>query len=290
MKKKAFICIILAGMFWGTSGIFVHILAPLGLTSVQMTCIRGIVSVLTLTIFALIRDRSILKTNKKDLKLYVIGGLSMFLTATCYYASMQMTSVSTAVVLMYIAPIVVMIYSVIFLGEKLTPLKVLAVVSMIVGCGFVSGVVGGLKFDLLGIIIGAISGITYSVYNIVTKVQMKRGCNPVTSNTYCFIVVSVIALCVSKPWQIAEIAVSNPINILLMLGCGICTCIIPYFLYTLAFKSLPAGTVSALGVIEPMAATLYSVTLLGERLDVFSSAGIILILGAVFMLSRAKEN
>lgn len=290
MKKKAFIFIILAGMFWGTSGIFVHFLAPLGLTSMQMTCIRGVVSVLTLTIFALIRDRKFFRTNRKDFGLYFLGGASMFLTATCYYAAMQMTTVSTAVVLMYIAPILVMIYSVMFLGEKLTPLKIAAVVCMVIGCGLVSGVVGGLKFDLLGIIIGVISGITYTVYNIATKVQMKRGCNPVTSNTYCFLVMGIIALVFSKPWQIAEIAVVNPTNILLMVGCGICTCIIPYFLYSLAFKSLPAGTVSALGVIEPMAATLYSVTLLGEKLDIFSTAGIVLILGAVFMLSRAKEN
>lgn len=290
MKKKAIVCIILAGMFWGTSGIFVHFLAPLGLSSMQMTCIRGVVSVLTLVIFALIRDRGIFKTNKKDLWLYILSGASMFMTATCYYASMQMTSVSTAVVLMYIATIIVMLYSVLFLGEKLTPLKIIAVVFMLLGCGLVSGVVGGLKFDLLGIIIGLLSSISYTVYNIVTKVQMKRGCNPVTSNTYCFSLMSIIALSLSKPWQIAEIAVLNPINILLMIGCGLCTCIIPYFLYTLAFKSLPAGTVSALGVIEPMAATLYSVTLLGERLDVFSIIGIVLILSAVFMLSQTKEN
>lgn len=289
LKKTAFIYIILAGMLWGTSGIYVHFLAPMGLSSSQMTCIRGFASVVILSLYALLRDRKLFIANPKQLFLYVLSGVSMYLTGSCYFTSMQLTSVSTAVVLMYTAPIIVMIYSVIFLGEKLTPLKTVAVICMIVGCGFVSGIVGGLKFNLTGIIIGFISGIAYSAYNIVTKIQMKQKCNPVTANIYCFVFVSIIALAVSKPWQIAAVAVQNPSSLLLMAGCGICTCVLPYFFYTLALKSLPAGTVSAMGIVEPMAATIFSITLLGEKIDIYSVCGIILIVGAVFMLSRTNE-
>ena len=49
-------------------------------------------------------------------------------------------------------------------------------------------------------------------------------------------------------------------------------------------RALPAATASALGVVEPMAATLFSVMLLGEELDLFATVGIILILVAVVML------
>ena len=44
MKNKAFIYIIIAGLLWGTSGIFVHYLAPLGLSPLQMASIRGTVA------------------------------------------------------------------------------------------------------------------------------------------------------------------------------------------------------------------------------------------------------
>ena len=49
-------------------------------------------------------------------------------------------------------------------------------------------------------------------------------------------------------------------------------------------RTLPAATATALGVVEPMAATLFSVMLLGEKLDAFSTVGIILILVAVVLL------
>ena len=43
MKTKAFIYVIIAGIAWGTSGIFVNFLAPYGYTSLQMTALRGAV-------------------------------------------------------------------------------------------------------------------------------------------------------------------------------------------------------------------------------------------------------
>ncbi|MBR5505295.1 MAG: hypothetical protein IKV73_03205 [Clostridia bacterium] len=46
MKKQAFIFIILAGLLWGTSGIFVHYLAPFGFSSLQLVFFRTVVSTL----------------------------------------------------------------------------------------------------------------------------------------------------------------------------------------------------------------------------------------------------
>ena len=53
--------IILAGVLWGTSGIFVHYLAPLGFTSYQMTATRAIVSFLCILTYVLCRNRSLLR-------------------------------------------------------------------------------------------------------------------------------------------------------------------------------------------------------------------------------------
>ena len=109
MKKLAFIYIILAGILWGTSGIFVHYLAPHGFTSLQMTFLRSVVSLICMAVYILISDRKLFKVKWGELILFAGSGLSFFLTASCYYYSMQATSISTAVVLMYTAPIFVVI-------------------------------------------------------------------------------------------------------------------------------------------------------------------------------------
>ena len=290
MKKSGLIYIILASVLWGTSGIFVHRLATYGISSLQMTFIRSIVSLFVLGIYIFIKDRKLLKATPKELLLFLGSGISFFSTATCYFHSMQLTSISTAVVLMYTAPIFVMIYSVAFLGEELNQAKLLSVSGMIVGCGLVSGIIGGIKFNVFGILIGFLSGISYAAYNIFTKIEMKNKSNPVTANLYCFMFGSLAGLILSNPAQIWDCLSANPSNsIPLAVGMGIFACILPYFFYTLALREIPAGTASSLGIIEPMAATIFSVVIFKEVLSLYSAIGIILILGSVFVLRRQSE-
>jgi len=160
---------------------------------------------------------------------------------------------------------------------------------MLIGCGLVSGIIGGLKFDLVGIVFGLLSGICYSAYNIFTKIAMRNKSNPFSATFYCFMFATLAGIIMSNPWDIPQCIVVNPtINLPLAIGLGICTCILPYFMYTLALREIPAGTASALSILEPMSATMFSVMLLGEKLDLFSICGIVLILGSVFVLSKTE--
>jgi drug/metabolite transporter (DMT)-like permease len=291
MKTKAFILIILAGIFWGTSVIFVNITAPYGYTSIQMTAIRSIVSALSMAIYILILNRKLFKIKLSELILFIANGASFVATATCYYASMQLTSAPTAVMLMYTAPAIVMVYSVLFLGERFTKLKALSLVLVLVGCAFVSGLIGGFKFNIIGILIGALSGISYSAYNIITKISLKKGSNPISTTFYTFLFGAMVAICISSPGKILSITFEMPGKLIpLLIAFGICTCIAPYFLYTLAMKDLSAGTASALGIIEPVAATIFSIAFFHQKPDIFSIGGIVLVLAAVVLLGICENS
>ncbi len=290
MKTKSFIYIVLAGLLWGTSGIFVNILAPYGFSSLQMTFLRVMVSFISIFIYILFFHKSVFKTNIKELLLFACGGVCLFATSACYYASMQLTSIATAVILMYTAPIFVMVFSVMFFDEKFTRLKAAALVCMIIGCALVSGVVGGLKINIPGVMLGLLSGVSYSAYNIFTKLQMRRKSHPLKATLYCFLFATIVAFIISEPFGIVEYIPKNPAVILpLGIGIGICTCVLPYLLYTIALKNLPVGTAAALGILEPMSATVFGVLIFKEPLTFFSIVGIVLILGAVYMLSKSDN-
>ena len=190
---------------------------------------------------------------------------------------------------MYMAPVYVMVFSVLFLGEKFSVLKISSLAAMLIGCCFVSGIVGGISFNTVGIILSILAVFCYAIYNIVTKLALQKGIPPITTTVYCFIFVTVIALAISKPHQIVIKAMENPIaTIPLLISLGVVTFIIPYFLYTLAMRDLPAGTAAALGIVEPMSATVFSVIFLKEELGILPAIGIALILGAVFALGKAE--
>ena len=291
MKFRAFIFIIIASVLWGTSGIFVNNLSPYGFTSLQMTAVRATVSFLFLLIFVLIKDRKLFRTKPIDLLIFALGGLGLFGTSSCYYASMQLTSISTAVVLMYTAPIFVTVFSVIFMKEKLTSLKVISIACMLAGCCFVSGLIGGFKFDLVGILLGLLSGVAYATYNVATKIAVTRNNSSVTASLYSIMFMAVFAIAFCSPWEIpTHIAKDPAITVPFIIGLGVITHVIPYLLYSNAMSYLPAGTTTAMGIIEPMSATLFSVIVYKEVLDVWAIIGIILILLAVFLLSRTENE
>lgn len=288
MKKKAFFYIILAGILWGTSVIFANLLKPFGFTSVQMTFFRAVVSLVIMSGYGVAFNRKIFVVSFKELLLFAAIGISFFMTATFYYYSMQATSAATGVVLMYLAPAIVMVYSVLFFKEKLTIIKGLSVAGMLVGCFLVSGIIGGMVFDPFGIFVGVLSGITYGAYNILTKVATNRKGEPTSIILYCFLFAAIASFFVCQPTLAVEIIVQKPITFILVVLLGICTCILPYFFYTLGMKYLPAGTASAMGIVEPMSATLFGLVL-GEKPGILPWVGIVLILVAIFSLGKAEK-
>lgn len=291
MKTKAFIYIIIAGVLWGTSGIFAHHLGAYGLTSLHMTAVRGSVAFVCMLGYVLIAKRDALRVRPTDILIFLGCGATMYGAAACYFTAMQMTSVSTAVVLMYTAPIFVMIFSVSFLGEKFTWLKSASVGCMLVGCVLVSGIIGGFAVNVPGILVGLASGLTFAGYSIFTKIAMQRGCDAISTTLYSFFFMALIAVCVCEPWKLLDCIAAAPVPVTaLCIGVGVVTYVAPYFLYTLSLRDLPAGTASALSIVEPMAATVFSCMFLQEKLTWISGAGIVLILLATVLLSRTENG
>lgn len=287
MNKKSLIMIILAGIFWGTSCLFVDAWSTYGPTPTQITAFRIVSSAICLWIYALIFDRKSFRLRANDLGLYMGSGLTLLSTAALYYSAMKASSVSTAVILMYMAPILVMGWSVLFFGEKFYIRKGVSVASMLVGCAFVSGIVGGMTFSVVGILLGLATAVSYGAYNVLTKIEMRRGCNPITTTLYGFLFAAIFALLINPVEPIVSIIVHNPTKVILLaFAHGIVTFVAPYFLYTLSMKKIPAGVASSLAIIEPMSATIFSVAFLGEKLSVYGIVGIVMILGAVFALSK----
>lgn len=291
MKIKAFVFIIIAGVLWGTSPLFVNYLSPRGFSSVELTSVRALTTGVVLGFLILFTKRSKFRATPVNLLLFVLNGAAFVGTASFYFQGIKMTSSATAVVLMYTAPIYVLVFSVIFLGERLTRVKISAIAVMTVGSVLVSGVIKGFAFDPVGILFGLLAGISYGAYNIITKILMRRGADPTTTTFYSFALAAVISFFIATPPSLfGNIAENLPLSIPVLIIFGVTTCVAPYFLYTFALRELPAGTASSLGILEPMSATLLSAVFLSEIPDPLSWVGILLILAAVVMLGLAEKN
>ncbi len=289
MKKLAVLLVVLSGVLWGTSAIFTTELKKFGFDALNIAFMRNTVAAICMIIFALVYKRDKLKISVKQLLLYLLVGVCLYGTGALYYAAMGHASISVAVVLLYIAPAVVTIYSVIVFKEKFTYLKGLAVVMVIVGTALVTGIVGGATASAFGLFLGVMSGISYSIYNIGIKYEMKHGDDPVVATAYAFVIAALLSAILGKPAQTAGIIAQNfQSTILWCVSLGIITSALPYFLYTYSMKKLPAGVVASLGCVEPMTASVISFVLYNEPVSMYSLAGIVMILVSVLLLSKGK--
>ena len=140
LKKAAFL-IVIAGVLWGGMGIFVRTLSPWGLSSLQITFIRCIVTSVLLILYLIITDRNALRIKLRDIWIFLGSGiLSILFFSVCYSSAIVLSSMPVAAVLLYTAPAMVTVMAAIFFREKLTAQKIAALVAAFAGCVLVSGI------------------------------------------------------------------------------------------------------------------------------------------------------
>ncbi len=295
MDIMSLLYITISGITWGTTGIFVNRLLSLRFNTNEISFLRLVFAAIIVSVFLSITNKKLFKINLKQLPVIVLNGLCLFGTSSFYYGAISKTTVSTAVTLMYTAPIIVMAYSVSFLGERLTAKKALAVVLTFIGCGLVTGIIGNLQFTFMGIFYGLMSGISYAGYIITAKINTKNKVNTTTQTAYSFIFATIIAIIFTNPITAVTKLTASVYPLLWAAANGIITTIIPYYFYAKSLKKLTAGTASVMATIEPLSATIISVIFFKEAITIYKSIGIMLILTSVIMLGISantikKEN
>lgn len=298
-KTNGTLLIILAGIFWGSMGIFVRGLADLaGFTSIQIVSLRLTVAAITFTFILLRKDMKGFKIALKDIPLFLGLGLGsiLFFTA-CYFAAIQMMTLSIAAILLYTSPIWVMLMSLLFFREKMTKNKLLALIVSFLGCILVSGIGSGDNHvTLAGILIGLGSGVGYGLYSILGTIALRRY-STYTVTTYTFIIAAVgsLFLC-SLPdlWHKITVCSRKPYLCIFIILTGLVTAVIPFLCYTLGLEQIEASRAAILATIEPMVATLIGVIVFHEYLTLMSGIGIVCIIAAIILLnlrlSQSNKN
>ena len=284
--------IILAGIFWGSMGIFVRKLGTYGFNPIQIVCIRVVLAALVFCVVQFAKDPKGFRISLRDIPLFLGLGLGSILFFTvCYFTAISMMTLSTAAILLYTSPIWIMLMSLLFFHEKLTAQKIIALILAFGGCVLVSGISGG-GLTLMGLLIGLGSGIGYGLYSILGTVALRRY-TPYTVTTWTFIIAAIGSILISHPADmIAKISVAPSIPGLLgfSLLTALVTAVIPFLAYTLGLRSVEASKAGILATVEPMVATLIGIFVFSEPLTLMSGIGVLLILAAVVILNVSNGN
>lgn len=286
MKNSAALSIAGAGTLWGLIGLFVNLLAAKGFAPLQITTLRVTAALLFTALIIWRTDIRQFFIRPKDWWMFFGNGvIGLVFFNWCYFNAIAGGSLAIAALLLYTAPVFVMLMSVILFHEKLTKEKIVALILTFVGCGCITGAfAGNLSVSRETFLYGLASGFGYALYSIFGK-PATRKYSALTVSLWCFLFAAAFTLPLSglagKAALFSDRMVWGGI-----LGIGLISCVFPNILYMRGLQQLEAGHAAILATIEPVVAAIVSYLFLGEAFTWQKVLGIVLILSAVPILNR----
>lgn len=275
---------ILAMLIFGTIGIFVRYIP---LPSSVIAVGRGIIG--TAFLFLFIKGKGIpisWPDIRQNLLLLCLSGAALCGNWTFLFEAYRYTSIATATLCYYMAPIIVILVSPIFLKEKLTARKLLCVLTALAGMVLVSGIgqEGG-SANMTGVFFGLCAACCYASIVIFNK-KIK----PMAAYDKTIVQLGLGALLLMPYVLLTENVAAldaSPFSLAMFLVVGIVHTGFAYVFYFGSMQSLKAQTIALFSYLDPIFAILLSAVVLGEPLGMTSIIGAVLVLGST-LISELK--
>lgn len=280
---------LIASMFiFGTIGIFRNCIPNFPSSVLAMA--RGFIGTLFLLFWVFVTKN---KPNRKNilnnLWLLFLSGALIGFNWIFLFEAYRYTTVATATLCYYMAPVIVVLVSPLFFKIKLTLKKVICVMLAVLGMVFVSGVLktGGLNFsEIKGILFGLGAAVLYA-----SVIMMNKKLKAISAYDKTIIQLGSAAI-VLLPYTLltenySEI-VFSPQTVIIITVMGIIHTGISYTLYFGSISNLNIHTVAIYSYIDPIVAIILSALVLHEGMGIPEISGAILILGST-MLSEISE-
>lgn len=274
--------LILAMVIFGTIGIFRKYI-PLPSSVIAMA--RGFIGMLFLLLVVLVkRERPSAEAIKANLFMLILSGVALGFNWILLFEAYQYTTVATATLCYYMAPILVIMVSPILFGERLNKKKILCVIVALLGMVLVSGVLqSGVSqiAELRGILLGLGAAVLYASVILLNKrikdisaydkTILQLGVAAIVLLPYTFITENMGALTLT------------PLMLVMLIVVGVIHTGVAYAFYFGSMKNLKAQTVALYSYIDPIVAIILSALFLHEDMGILEVVGACMVLGATMI-------
>ena len=279
---------LLAMTIFGTIGLFVRFIE---LPSTVIALSRGIIGTLFLLCVVFLSGQKlrtvVIKQNAVRL---LAAGIMLGLNWIFLFEAYRFTSVASATLAYYMAPVILIILSPVVLKERVSAVKWLCVLVALIGMVPTSGLLdANQSTGWHGILMGLVAACFYA--GVVLNNKFLRDLTPYESTVSQLLISGLVLL----PYVLATVEL-DPAQIpsqtiWLTLTVGIVHTGIAYWLYFSALPRLEAARIAIFSYIDPAVAILLSVFVLMEPMSASGIAGAFLILGAALAseLSAVKR-
>ena len=278
---KNYLKYILSLLIFGSNGI---IASGIGLSSTRIVLFRTITGSLFLSAVLLAgKDKPRLGEIKRQLIPSAVSGISMGLSWIFLFEAYRQSGVSTATLMYYCGPVIVMALSPFVFKERLEGGKIFGIVIVLVGMVLVNGadfLNSGLSF---GMACGLLSAVLYALM-IISGIEI----------TWMQLITAFVVVFLCSVFTDRSPVIISTEGFIRLLILGIVNTGLGCFLYFSSINVMPAGSVAILSYIDPLSALVFSSVFLSEHLSLQQAVGAGLILcGAAageLLFSHRRKN
>lgn len=255
---------------------------------------RTTVALLILAPLLLLKNRDALKLRSSHLvQFFLLGILGLAASNYFYYLAIEKTTVATAIVLQYVAPVWVLLYMLARRLQRPTFLRISGVILAVVGCAVAVGKVSSrssfpwlgissLRINSTGLLAAELAAVSFAFYNVYGQhlVQLYQRW---TVLVYSLFGAAVFWQMVNPPWKIAA-QHYNGAQWLFMVFFSIASMLIPFSLYFAGLQYLDPTRAIVTACLEPVWAILLTAMIVGELVSPIQVAGIVVVLAATVVI------
>jgi len=217
--------------------------------------------------------------------LAAMGGVGYVAQSLSFFAALNYASAGLVALLLYLYPFVVTILGALFLREKLTRVRVAAVLVALAGTALT--VAGNIRGQPLGIVLGISAALLYSIY-IVVGGRVMREEAPLAAATVVMVAAAVVFGVMigvegaswprtASGWA-AVVSIAVVSTVVAMIG------------FFAGIQKLGAADAATLSTLEPVVTFVLAAAFLGEEIEPNHVVGGTMILAAVIWLMRSGST
>jgi drug/metabolite transporter (DMT)-like permease len=292
MKElRGYIMILAASLFWGLSATAAKVLLNRDLDTILLVQSRVTFSFLLLLTWQILFRRHVLRVEPRDLwRFALLGIVGIAGSNFTFYVTIRESTVATAILMQYTAPLLVMAYGALTAEESITPVKLIAAAVSLAGCFLAVGAydTSVLRISPLGLLTGVTSAFVFAFMVIYPRRIMRRY-SFWTLTTYALGSASLFWMVINPPWRIAA-APPGGAPWLTLLALAVCSVLIPHSLYFAGLRHVVPSRAIITSTFEPVAAIVSAALVVRELLTPVQVCGAVLVLSAVALLQISGER
>ncbi len=282
MKKISGILLIaVSASSFGTLAIFGRFASKDGMDTFSVLFLRFGIAALVMSAILILR-REHFPRGKILAQLVGMGALGYVSQSYMYLTAINYASAGLVALLLYLYPFFVTILSTIFLHEKVTRIKIIALALALAGTALTVDPAGG---QIIGALMAITAALIYSIYIIIGTNVMKH-VSAVQSSTVIFASAGAVfgLLTFSSGFHFP----ASASGWLAILGIVVISTIIPVVTFLIGLEMIGPINAAMLSTLEPVVTVLLATWLFNEKLSTVVLFGGGLILTAVVLLTRSE--